>query len=57
MPATQVAPEQGWNLEETLTHLSRKAGLSGNDWRDPNVEFHTFQALVFSESESASHKP
>lgn len=45
----QVADEQGWNLEETLTHLSMKAGLSPEIWKDPECRFETFQAEVFSE--------
>ncbi len=28
-----VAPDMGWDLETTLTHLARKAGLPGNAWR------------------------
>jgi len=45
----QVAPEQGWDLSETLRHLSLKAGLSGDDWRDPDVEFLVFTAEVIEE--------
>ena len=44
----QVAPEQGWSLEETLQHLSRKAGLSNDGWRD-GAKFQVFEAQVFSE--------
>lgn len=44
----QVAQEQGWSLEETLTHLSAKAGLEPNAWRS-GTTFFTFQAQVFSE--------
>ena len=44
----QVAPEQGWNLDETLTHLARKAGLSGDAWKK-DCEFQVFQAIVFGE--------
>ncbi len=44
----QVAPEQGWDLETTLTHLSRKAGLSSSAWRS-GASFETFQAEVFHE--------
>jgi hypothetical protein len=44
----QVAPEQHWTLEETLTHLSLKAGLGPDDWRE-GARFETFQAEVFSE--------
>ncbi len=45
----QVAPEQGWDLPETLRHLAQKAGLSGDDWEDPDTEFLVFTAEVFEE--------
>jgi len=45
----QVAPEQGWDREETLTHLCAKAGLGGDCWR--SADLFTFQAEVFHESE------
>jgi AmmeMemoRadiSam system protein A len=44
----QVAPEQGWDLETTLSYLSRKAGLSADAWRN-GAKFETFQAEVFHE--------
>ena len=44
----QVAPEQGWNLETTLTYLAMKAGLPADAWRD-GAKFETFQAEVFHE--------
>ena len=44
----QVAPEQGWDLETTLSHLSRKAGLAEDAWRS-GATFETFQAEVFHE--------
>jgi len=44
----QVATEQGWTLEETLTHLAMKAGLPPDAWREGAV-FTTFEAIVFSE--------
>ena len=44
----QVAPEQGWDLETTLSYLSRKAGLSADAWRS-GAKFETFQAEVFHE--------
>lgn len=44
----QVAPEQNWTLEETLTHLSIKAGLSSDAWRK-GAEFKVFEADVFHE--------
>jgi AmmeMemoRadiSam system protein A len=46
----QVAPEQGWSRDEMLRHLSTKAGLLPNDWKE-GATFQTFQAIVFSESE------
>ena len=48
----QVAVEQGWGLEETLTHLSVKAGLGRDGWRE-GAEFEVFEAIVFGEEESA----
>jgi len=44
----QVAPEQGWNLQETLSHLSRKAGLPADAWKQ-GAEFRVFEAEVFGE--------
>jgi hypothetical protein len=46
----QVAPEQGWQRDEMLDHLSMKAGMSAGAWRE-NTIFLTFQAIVFSENE------
>ena len=45
----QVAPEQGWDLATTLTHLAYKAGLSGDAWRDSRAKFTVFEAVVFHE--------
>jgi AmmeMemoRadiSam system protein A len=44
----QVAPEQKWTLEETLTHLSLKAGLPPDGWKK-GATFEVFQAEVFGE--------
>ena len=44
----QVAPEQGWDLETTLSYLSQKAGLPADAWRE-GARFETFQAEVFHE--------
>ncbi|HEO64103.1 MAG TPA: AmmeMemoRadiSam system protein B [Candidatus Omnitrophica bacterium] len=44
----QVAPEQGWDLETTLMHLSQKAGLDPYAYRE-GATFEIFQAEVFSE--------
>jgi len=46
----QVAPEQGWGVEETLTHLATKAGLKPDDWKE-GATFLVFQAEVFGENE------
>ncbi|MBI5187233.1 MAG: AmmeMemoRadiSam system protein A [Nitrospinae bacterium] len=45
----QVATEQGWDRDETLRHLSRKAGLSENAWKDKDARFEVFTAEVFGE--------
>jgi AmmeMemoRadiSam system protein A len=44
----QVAPEQGWTREEMLDHLSQKAGLPKDAWRQ-GATFEVFTAQVFSE--------
>ncbi|MBU1077138.1 MAG: AmmeMemoRadiSam system protein B [Spirochaetes bacterium] len=44
----QVAPEQKWDLETTLSHLSSKAGLSPDEWKS-GTSFEVFTAIVFSE--------
>ena len=44
----QVAPEQGWDLPTTLSHLSLKAGLGADGWRE-GATFETFRAEVFHE--------
>lgn len=45
----QVAPEQGWDKETTLVHLSLKAGLEPYAWKEADAEFKVFEAIVFSE--------
>lgn len=42
----QVAPEQGWNVEQMLTALSLKAGLKRDDWRE-GANFSVIEAQVF----------
>jgi MEMO1 family protein len=42
----QVALEQGWDLETTLTHLSTKAGLSATAWQK-GTQFFVFEAIVW----------
>lgn len=48
----QVAPEQGWSREETLTQLALKAGLAPDDWRQ-GARFSVFEAFVFNETDNA----
>ncbi|MBI2438821.1 MAG: AmmeMemoRadiSam system protein A, partial [Lentisphaerae bacterium] len=43
----EVATEQGWTKEETLAHLSRKAGLSADAWRQ-GAQFQVFESVVLS---------
>jgi AmmeMemoRadiSam system protein B/AmmeMemoRadiSam system protein A len=45
----QVATEQGWNREQLLSALARKAGLPADAWRE-GAQLSTFQAHVFAES-------
>jgi len=44
----QVAPEQGWGLNQMLTQLSLKAGLPPDAWKE-GASFLVFQADVFGE--------
>jgi len=46
----QVAPEQGWDLATTLSHLAMKAGLPPDAWKE-GCKFEVFTAIVFSESD------
>lgn len=47
----QVAPEQGWDLAQTLTQLSMKAGLPPDAWKNKNAKFTVFEAIVFNEKD------
>ncbi len=44
----QVAPEQGWNVEQTLQALSEKAGLPQDAWRE-GAQLSVFTGQVFEE--------
>ncbi len=50
----EVAIEQGWSREETLTQLSRKAGLSGDAWKKDS-SFKIFTAQKYSAPYIADH--
>lgn len=45
----QVAVENNWDRDTTLTYLSLKAGLPPDGWRNPSATFKVFEAQVFSE--------
>lgn len=49
----QVAPEQGWGREQTLSHLCMKAGLPTDAWKSDDMKFFVFKAQVFGENEIA----
>ncbi len=46
----QVAPEQGWDVNQMLTQLSLKARLAADAWKE-GASFLVFQAEVFGENE------
>jgi len=46
----QVAPEQGWDVNQMLTRLSLKAQLPADAWKE-GASFLVFQADVFGENE------
>jgi len=43
----EVALEQKWTKEQTLTHLAQKAGLEPDAWRK-GARFHVFESAVLS---------
>ena len=45
----QVPVEEKWTLEETLSHLSRKAGLAADAWKS-GADFEVFEGQKFGES-------
>ena len=47
----QVAPEQGWDREDTLTNLCYKAGLPFKAWQSEDAKLSVFTAIVFLEKE------
>lgn len=44
----QVATEQGWDKDETLKHLSLKAGLGEDGWKD-GAEFYVYTTTILKE--------
>ncbi|MEK9136798.1 MAG: AmmeMemoRadiSam system protein A [Bacteroidota bacterium] len=47
----QVATEYGWNAEEFLEAVSKKAGLPRLAWKDPEAKISVFSAEVIDEEE------
>jgi AmmeMemoRadiSam system protein A len=47
----QVPLDQGWDLEDTLVQLCRKAGLPDDAWQNPGTRFYTFAGQWFGEDE------
>lgn len=45
----QVATEWGWDRDEFLLQVCRKAGLPSSAWKDPTAELYRFEAAVFGE--------
>ncbi len=47
----QVAVDQGWDVEEFLSHTCMKAGLLPDSWYDDGVAISRFEGRVFAEIE------
>jgi hypothetical protein len=47
----QVPVEQGWSIEEFLSHTCMKAGLLPDAWFDTNTKISKFNGQVFTEVE------
>lgn len=45
----EVPTQQGWTLEQMLTALSQKAGLSPWAWQDPAATFTVFTTIHYGE--------
>ena len=43
----QVAAERGWDRSRLLTEVCRKAGLSGDRWREPGLTVQVFRGFEF----------
>ena len=47
----QVPVEQGWDLDQYLSGLCRKAGVAEGAWSDAGNKLYRFSAQVFSEED------
>jgi AmmeMemoRadiSam system protein B/AmmeMemoRadiSam system protein A len=52
----QVAGEMGWDREETLAQLARKAGLPGDAWRE-GATFEVFTTTKYTDSYDGAFAP
>lgn len=43
----QVAPENGFDVEEFLDHTCMKAGISADSWMDESCDVYKFQGQIF----------
>ncbi|MFP4362944.1 MAG: AmmeMemoRadiSam system protein A [Spirochaetia bacterium] len=48
----QVAVEQDWDRTTFLMHTCYKAGLSPEEWKQPDTKIFIFSGLIFSEQET-----
>jgi AmmeMemoRadiSam system protein A len=49
----QVATEQGWNAEQMLDAVCRKADLPVSAWRQSSAHLQVFDSTCFSEAETS----
>ena len=47
----QVPVEWGWDRDEFLVHICRKAGLPADAWKSPDTQLFVFSAQVFNEGD------
>jgi AmmeMemoRadiSam system protein A len=47
----EVATDQGWDLETTLTRLALKGGMAPGAWKDPMAEILLFTSTHFGEDD------
>jgi len=52
----QVPMEWGWDKEQFLLNICRKAGLPDDAYKDKDTELYVFAAQVFNEEEYKEHK-
>jgi len=45
----KVASQQGWNREQTMERLCRKAGLTHDAWKSSEARFSVYETQVFHE--------